>query len=163
MLLNCGIESPLDCKGIQPVNPKGNQSWIFIRRTDAKAPMPRPPDGKKRLIGKDSDAGERLKAGEGDYRGWDGWMVSPTQWTCIWASSGIGWWTGKPGMLQSIESQSQTPLSELTDWLGDTALSDQHSVVNLMNYHMNPELVCQVKSWSLVSLPEVLVVVEVGV
>ena len=58
---------------------------------------------------------------------------------------------------------SRTPLSELTDWLGDTALSDQHSVVNLMNYHMNPELVCQVRSWSLVSLPEVLVVVEVGV
>ena len=43
---------------------------------------------------------ERLKAGgEGDDRGWDGWMASPTQWTWVWASSGSWWWTGKPGML----------------------------------------------------------------
>ena len=49
---------------------------------------------------------ERLKAGgEGDDQGWDGWMASPTQWTWIWASSGSWWWTGKPGVLQSIGSQ----------------------------------------------------------
>ena len=48
---------------------------------------------------------ERLKAREGDDRGWDGWMASPTQWTWIWASSRSWWWTGKPGMLQSMESQ----------------------------------------------------------
>ena len=48
----------------------------------------------------------RLKAwGEGDDRGWDGWMASPTQWTWVWASSGSRWWTGKPGMLQSMGSQ----------------------------------------------------------
>ena len=48
---------------------------------------------------------ERLKAGgEGDDRGWDGWMASPTQWTWVWASSG-SWWTGKPGMLQYMGSQ----------------------------------------------------------
>ena len=41
----------------------------------------------------------------GDNRGWDGWMASPTQWTCIWASSGSWWWTGKPGVLQSMGSQ----------------------------------------------------------
>ena len=51
------------------------------------------------------DAGEKSKAGEGDYRGWDGWMASPTQWTWVWASSGSWWWTGKPGMLQSMGSQ----------------------------------------------------------
>ena len=46
---------------------------------------------------------ERLKAGgEGDYRGWDGWMASPTQWTWVWVDSGSWWWTGRPGMLQSI-------------------------------------------------------------
>ena len=45
---------------------------------------------------------ERLKAGEGDNRGWDCWMASPTWWTCIWLSSGSWWWTGKPGMLPSI-------------------------------------------------------------
>ena len=48
----------------------------------------------------------RLKAeGEGDNRGWDGWMASPTWWTWIWTSSGSWWWTGKPGVLQSMELQ----------------------------------------------------------
>ena len=49
---------------------------------------------------------ERLKVGgEGDNRGWDGWMASPTQWTWVWVNSGSWWWTGKPGMLQSMGSQ----------------------------------------------------------
>ena len=45
---------------------------------------------------------ERLKAGEGDDRGWDGWMALPTRWTWVWASSGRWWRTGKPGVLQSM-------------------------------------------------------------
>ena len=59
-MLEKTLESPLDCKKIQPVNPKGNQSWIFIGRTDAEAETPilRPPDVKSRLIGKDPDAGK---------------------------------------------------------------------------------------------------------
>ena len=49
---------------------------------------------------------ERWKAGgEGDDRGWDGWMASPTQWTWVWVNSGSWWWTGRPGMLQSKGSQ----------------------------------------------------------
>ena len=49
---------------------------------------------------------ERLKVGgEGDDRGWDGWMASPTQWTWVWVSSGNWWWTGKPGVLQSMGFQ----------------------------------------------------------
>ena len=49
---------------------------------------------------------ERLKAGgEGDDRGWDGWMASLTQWTWVWVDSGSWWWTGRLGMLQSIGSQ----------------------------------------------------------
>ena len=49
---------------------------------------------------------ERLKArGEGDNRGWDGWMASPSRWTWVWTSSGSWWWTGKPGVLQSMGSQ----------------------------------------------------------
>ena len=49
---------------------------------------------------------ERLKAGgEGDNRAWDGWMASPTRWTWVWVGSGSWWWTGKPGMLQSMGSQ----------------------------------------------------------
>ena len=54
------LESPLDCKEIQPLNPKGNQSWIFIERTDAEAETPVlwPPDVKNWLTGKDLDAGK---------------------------------------------------------------------------------------------------------
>ena len=53
------FESPLDCKEIQPVHPEGDQSWVFIGRTDAETEAPKlwPPDGKNRLIGKDPDAG----------------------------------------------------------------------------------------------------------
>ena len=65
---------------------------------------------------------ERLKAeGEGVDRGWDGWMASLIQWTWVWASSGNWWWTGKPGVLQSMGSQSQTWLSHWTEpWLSST-------------------------------------------
>ena len=49
---------------------------------------------------------ERLRAGgEGDDRGWDGWMASPTQWTWVWVNSGNWWWTGRPGVLRSMRSQ----------------------------------------------------------
>ena len=101
-------ESPLDCK-IKPVNPKGNQSWIFTGRTDAeaKAPIFWPPDAKNWLIGKDSDV-ERLKAGEGGDSGWDGWVASPTRWKWVWPSFGRWWWTAKPGVLQSTGIQSWT-------------------------------------------------------
>ena len=63
MLSNCGAgedKSPLDCKEIQQVNPKGNQPWIFIRRTAAEAEVPilRLPNSKNWLIGKDPDAGK---------------------------------------------------------------------------------------------------------
>ena len=57
-MLEKTLESPLDCKVIKPVNPKGNQSWIFIGRADAEAPILWPPDSKNWLIGKDHDAGE---------------------------------------------------------------------------------------------------------
>ena len=58
MVLEKTLESPLDCKEIKPVNPKGNQPWMFIGRTDAKAPILWPPDGNSQLIGKASDAGK---------------------------------------------------------------------------------------------------------
>ena len=60
VVLEKTLESPLDCKGIKPVNPKGNQPWIFIGRTDAKAeaPIVWPHDVKNWLIGKDPDAGK---------------------------------------------------------------------------------------------------------
>ena len=84
MLLNCEtLESPLDCKEIQPVHPKGDQSWICIGRTDGEAETTIlwPPDAKDWLIFKRPWCWQRLKVGEGDDRGWDGWMASLTQWT----------------------------------------------------------------------------------
>ena len=72
MVLEKTLESPLDCKKIKPVHPKGDQSWVFIGRTDVEAETPIfwPPDEKNRLIRKDPDFWERLKAGgEGDDRG----------------------------------------------------------------------------------------------
>ena len=101
VVLEKTLESPLDCKGIQPVHPKGGQSWVFIGRTDAEAETPIlwPPHVKSWLIGKDPDSGRDWGRGEGDDRGWDGWMASPTQWTWVWANSRRWWRTGKPVML----------------------------------------------------------------
>ena len=66
VVLEMTLESPLDCKETKPVNPKGNQSWIFIRRTDAEAEVPIlwPPDVKTWLIGKDCDDGKDWKKKE---------------------------------------------------------------------------------------------------
>ena len=103
VLLEKTLESPLGCKEIQPVHPKGDQSWVFIARTDVEAETPIlwPPDCEELTPWKRPWHWESLKAGgEGDDRGWDGWMASPTWGTWVWASSGSCWWTGKPGMLQ---------------------------------------------------------------
>ena len=102
------LESPLDCKEIRPVNPKGNQSWIFIGRTDAEAEAPIlwPPWCEELTPLKRPWCWERLKAGgEGDDRGCDGWMASPTQWTWVWASSRSWRWTGRCGVLWFMVSQ----------------------------------------------------------
>ena len=66
VVLKKTLESPLDCKEIKPVNPKGNQSWIFIGRTDAEVEVPifQPRDAKSLLIGKDPDAGKDWKQKE---------------------------------------------------------------------------------------------------
>ena len=101
------FESPLDFKEIQLVHPKGDQSWVFIGRTDVETETPIlwPSYAKNLLIGKDSDAGKDWKQQKG-MTGRDGWMASPIQWTWVLVSSASWWWTGKPGMLQSIGSQS---------------------------------------------------------
>ena len=103
MLLNCGVEktleSPLDCKWIQPVHPKGDQSWVFIERTDVEYSNTLATWCKELTYLKRPWCWERLRAGgEGDDRGWDGWMASPTQWTWVWVDSGSWWWTGRPGV-----------------------------------------------------------------
>ena len=104
VVLEKTLESLLDNNKIQPVHAKGNQSWVFIGRTDAEAETPIlwPLHEKSQLIGKDPDAGRDWGRRR---REWDGWMASPTQWTWVWVSSGSWWWTGRPGVLQSIGSQ----------------------------------------------------------
>ena len=107
VVLEKTLESPLDCKKIQPVHSEGDQSWNFFGRNDAKAETPLlwPPHVKSSLIGKDW-CWEGLGAGgEGDDRGWDGWMALLTCWMRVWVNSGSWWWTGKPGVLQFMGSQ----------------------------------------------------------
>ena len=107
VVLEKTLESPLDCKEMQPVPPKGDQSWVFIGRTDAKAETPVlwPPHVKSWLNGKDW-CWEGLGAGgEEDNRGWDGWMASPTQWICVWVNSRCWWWMGRAGVLRFMGLQ----------------------------------------------------------
>ena len=104
VVLEKALESPLDYKEIQSVHPKGDQSWVFIGRTDVEAETPIlwPPDVKSWFIWKDPDAGKDW--GQEDRR-WDGWMASPTWWTWVWVDSGSWWWKGRPGMLQFMGLQ----------------------------------------------------------
>ena len=109
MLLNCHVqktlESPLESKEIQPVQPQGNhihwEDWCWSWNSNTLATWCEGLTHWKRPW-----FWERLKAGgEGDNRGWDGWMASPTQWTWVWVNSWSWCWTGRPGMLQSMGSQ----------------------------------------------------------
>ena len=109
VVLEKTLESPFDCKEIQPVHSKGDQPWVFIGRTDGKAKTPIlwPPREKSWLIGKDPDAGKDWRwEKKGNDRGWDGWMASPTQWTRVWVNSRSWWWTGRPGVLQFMGWQT---------------------------------------------------------
>ena len=124
MTLEKALESSLDCNDIKPVNLKGNQSWIFIGRTDAEAEAPIlwPPDIKSQLIGKDPDAGEDWRQGEkGDNRGRGGWMASETQWTWVWASYRKWWRTWKPGVRQSMGCK-ESDMSEQLNNNNDTII-----------------------------------------
>ena len=99
---------PWTARRPNPVHPKGDRSvlgvhwkdWCWGRNSNTLATWCEELTHWKRPW-----CWERLKAGgEGD-RGWDGWMVSPMQWTWVWASSRSWWWTGRPGVLQSLGSQ----------------------------------------------------------
>ena len=116
-MLEKTLESPLDCKEIKPGNPKRNQPWIFIGRTDAEAEIPVLwPRGEELTPWKRPWCWERLRAGgEGDDRGWDGWIASVTRWTWVWACSRHWWWTGRPGMLQSMGFQ-RADKTERLNW-----------------------------------------------
>ena len=106
VVLEKTLESPLDCKEIQLAS-KGDQSWVFIERTDVEAETPIlwPPNEKNWLIWKGPDAGKDWRRKEKGMTGWDGWMASPTQWTRVWVNSRSWWWTGRPGVLQFMGLQ----------------------------------------------------------
>ena len=89
------------------LEPKGDQYWVFIGRTDAEAETPIlwPPPAKSWLIGKDPDAGRDWGQEKKGTTGWDGWMASPTWRTWVWTDSGSWWWTGRPGVLWFMGSQ----------------------------------------------------------
>ena len=116
VVLEKTLESPLDCKESQPVHSEGDQPWDFFGRNEAEAKTPVlwPPHVKSWLIGKDSDAGRDLGAGgEGDDRGWDGWMASLTRWT--WVTPGVG--DGQGG-LACCDSQGhkESDMTERLNW-----------------------------------------------
>ena len=114
VVLEKTLESLLDCKEIQPVRPKRNQYWIDIGKTDAEAETPIlwPSDVKNWLIRKDPDAGndwrrEEKGTTEDEMVGWMNWLNEHEfEYALgVWVSSGSWWWTGKPGILQSMGSQ----------------------------------------------------------
>ena len=108
VVLEKTFERPLDCKEIQPVHPTLRRSvlsvhwkdWCWSWNSNTLATWCEELTHLKRPW-----CYEILKAGEGDNRGWDGWMASPTQWTGIWVDNGSWWWTERPGLLQSMGSQ----------------------------------------------------------
>ena len=101
MVLEKTLECPLDCKEMQPFHPKGNQSWMSLEglvwswNSNTLATS-----CKELTYWKRPWCWERSKAGgEGDDRGWEGWMASPTWWTWVWVRSRSWWWTGRPSIL----------------------------------------------------------------
>ena len=108
MVLEKTLESPLDCKEIQPVHSERDQPWVFFGRNDAKAETPVlwPTSCKELTHWKRLWCWEGLGAGgEGDDRGWGGWMASLARWMWVWVNSRSWWWTGRPGMLRFMGLQ----------------------------------------------------------
>ena len=117
LMMEKTLESPLDCKEIQPVHPKRSvlninwKDWCWRASSNTLATWCEELTHWNKPL-----CWERLKArGERDGRGWYCWMASPTQWTWVWTSSMSWWWTRKPGMIESMGSQSWTWLSHWTE------------------------------------------------
>ena len=134
---NCVLKktlgSPLDCKETPPVHPKGDQSWVFIGKTDVEAETPIfwPPDVELTHL-KRPWCWERSRAGrEGDDRGCGGWMASLTQWTWVWVNLGVG--DGQGGLaccsawgLNESDSTEQLNWTELNWMLSGNSLLTKH-------------------------------------
>ena len=145
VVLEKALESPLDCK-MKLVNPKGNQSWIFIGSTDTEWSSNILATWCEELTHwKRPWCWERLKTGgEGDNKWGDGWMASQTRRTYIWVSFGSWWWTGKAGVLQSTGSQRVGH-----NWVNELNRNVLHfSKWNkYLKYHLLPQMACYL--WSL--------------
>jgi len=122
MLLNCGVgEDSWESLGLQehPTSPFWRRSVLGVHwkdrfwswNSDTLAISCKELTHLKRRW-----CWERLRAGgKGDDRGWDGWMISPTNWTWVWLNSRSWWWTGRPGVLLFMGMQSRTRLSDWTE------------------------------------------------
>ena len=118
VVLEKTLESPLDCKEIQPVHSEGDQPWVFFWKewcwswnSSTLATSCEELTHWKRLW-----CWERLGiGGKGDDRGWDGWMASRTRWTWVWVNSRRWWWTGRPWVLQSW-GLKESDMTERLDW-----------------------------------------------
>ena len=141
VVLEKTLENPLDCKEIQPDHPKGDKSWVFIGRTDVEAETSIlwAPNVNNWLIWKDPDAGkawgqEEKEKTEDEMVGWHPRLKGHG---FVWT---LGFcWTGRPGVLQFMGSQSQTRLNDWTDWIThwkrfNTIGSWFHSFRNMMYY-----------------------------
>ena len=145
MVLHCGAgenSSLLDCKEIKPVNPKGNQSWIFISKDWCWSWNSMFLEGwcEEMTHWKRPWCWKRLKAGrEGDDREWDGWMASLIQWTWVRVNSSSWWWTGRPSVLQSMESQKvrQYWVSNWTECSAFTASSFRMEIAQLESHRLH--------------------------
>ena len=136
VVLEKTLESPLNSKEIQPVHPNGDQSWVFIGRTDAETEAP--------IVGylmqRTYSFEKTLMLGKIKGRRRRGWqkmknlMAVSIQWTWVWASSGSWRWTGRPGVLQSIGLQrvGQDCVTEL-NWIFSIPWSNQWCSVLLFD------------------------------
>ena len=123
---------------IKQVNPRGNQLWIFIGRTDAEAEAPLfwSPEMNSRLMGKTPWCWERLRAeGEEGARGWDSWMASLMQWIWTWANSRRWWGTGKTGVLSPWDCKESDMTGQLNNCLIHSPYSSSINYSNTVFYN----------------------------
>ena len=132
VVLEKTLESPLDYKEIQPIHPKGDQTWVLKDWWWTWNSNTLAASCKELTHWKRPWCWEGLGAGgEGEDRGWDGWMASPTRWTWVWVNSGSWWWTGKPGVLRFMGSQE----SDTTERLNWTELKTKRLTLFMFSYN----------------------------
>ena len=135
VVLEKTLESPLDYKDIQPVNVKGNQSWIFIRRTDAETETTIlwPPNVKNWLIGKDSDdrrdwGQEEKGTTEDEMAGWHH-QLNELVWTWVWVDSRRWWWQGGLACCYSW-GRKESDTTEWLNWTENYFINNYHASVS---------------------------------